>query len=94
MKTLEAILRLYAPELNVNQKKALVREIDTLVGEIIGEDEVLGSWPEWYAKTKAWGGSKNEYYRLESIINNENNHRDRQRANWHQALQGTGKPRL
>lgn len=51
-----------------------------IMEEIIGDDETLEPWEEWYAKTNPYGGSQEEYYRLKAIINNYNNFRNELRT--------------
>jgi hypothetical protein len=37
------------------------------------EPEELPSWKDWYSKTKPYGGTKEEYLRLQDITNSYNN---------------------
>lgn len=47
--------------------------------EVIGDDEELEPLDVWLEKTKNYGGDEEEYWKLRSIINSYNNHRQEQR---------------
>lgn len=60
---------------NEAYKNAIRQERQRLLDEVlevVGEDESLEPFTEWYKATRPYGGTRGEYSKLEDIINNQN----------------------
>jgi len=82
LEKIEEILELYEQHLgdkSLNLRHIPVEELTSLfqsiLSDVVGEDEKLEPLREWLKATEKHGGTEEEYYKLETIINSYNNQR-------------------